>query len=84
MVSITDNRDLRRSALDRRRVCRLSANVSVGSISTEMGLAVDFRSSPNNGHREIGPVGPLGQSATCAFAFEIKEPANWQPTYLPI
>jgi hypothetical protein len=29
MVSITDNRDLRRSALDRRRVCRSSANVSV-------------------------------------------------------
>ena len=32
MVSITDNRDLRRGALDRRRVCRSPANVSVGVI----------------------------------------------------
>ena len=32
MVSITDNRDLRRSALDRCRVCRSPPNVSVGVI----------------------------------------------------
>jgi hypothetical protein len=44
MISIADDRDLRRSALDRRRVCRSSVSVS----------------APNNRHEATASECPFG------------------------
>ena len=57
MVSIIDNRDLRRSALDRRRVCRSSANVLVGSIAS-----VDGRPATTGPVIAARPMSAVGRS----------------------
>jgi hypothetical protein len=58
-ISITDNRDLRRSALDRRRVCRSFANVSVGQNRKSSMRANVFRFAPESGHRAMQSACPL-------------------------
>lgn len=40
------------------KVCGL-AHVAFGSIATESDLSGYFRSSPHNGRRQTGPVGPV-------------------------